>query len=107
LHEHYASLQKNWNEFDTSFHRLLTITDTKRLFEELTIAMKVAFSVQVKHNTAIVTALKGRRLTEIDASTLMNVEREVLSGKKSLLRALSHLKLTHAQADAFEFLPEA
>jgi phosphate:Na+ symporter len=106
LHEHYATLQKNWNEFDISFHRLLTITDTKLLFEELTLAMKVAFSAQVKHNTAIVTALKERKLTEIDTSTLMNVEREVLSGKKSLLRALSHLKLTHTQADVFEFLPE-
>jgi phosphate:Na+ symporter len=106
LHGHYATLQKDWNEFDDSFDRLLTITDTKLLFEELTLAMKVAFSDQLKHNTEIITALKERRLTEIDASTLMNVEREVLSGKKSLLRALSHLKLTHAQADVFEFLPE-
>lgn len=106
LHEHYTTLQKNWNEFDISFHRLLTITERELLFEELTLAMKVAFSVQVKHNNAIVNALKERRLTEIDTSTLMNVEREILSGKKSLLRALSHLKLTHAQADVFEFLPE-
>lgn len=106
LHEHYTTLQNNWNTFDASFHHLLGITENKLLFEELTLAMKVAFSVQMKHNTAIVAALKERRLTEIDASTLMNVEREVLSGKKSLLRALSHLKLTHAQADVFEFLPE-
>lgn len=106
LHGHYATLQKDWDEFDASFDRLLTITNTKLLFEKLTLAMKVAFSTQLKRNTEIIMALKERRLTEIDASTLMNVEREVLSGKKSLLRALSHLKLTHAQADVFEFLPE-
>jgi phosphate:Na+ symporter len=106
LHEHYINLQKSWSEFDTSFDHLFTITDSKILFEELTLAMKVAFNVQSSHNAEIVAALKARKLLEIDTSTLMNVEREVLSGKKSLLRALSHLKLTHAQADMFEFLPE-
>lgn len=106
LHEHYIHLQKNWSKFDTSFEHLLTITDPKILFEELTLAMKVAFNVQSSHNAEIVAALKASKLQEIDTSTLMNVEREVLSGKKSLLRALSHLKVTHDQADLFEFIPE-
>jgi hypothetical protein len=35
----------------------------------------------------------------------MNVQLEVLSAKKSLFRALAHLKLDEKQANAFEFLP--
>lgn len=105
LHEQYLSLQEDWKKFDSSFARLLTLTDSKLLFEELTINMKLAFDSQQQRNAEIIEALKQKLVTEIEASTLMNVHREVLSTKKSLLRALSHLKLTRAQADEFEFLP--
>lgn len=106
LYEHYKHLKKGWLEFDDSFQHLITINDKSLLFEELAVVMKEAFAHYNEQNRSIIDELRGKRLSEIETSTLMNVQREILSAKKSLLRALAYLKLTDAQAHEFEFLPE-
>jgi phosphate:Na+ symporter len=105
LHIHYQLLQQDWKEFQNTFARLLSIEEQKYLFEELTRAMKTAFDAHHKNNKEIISALKKKHFDEVYTSTLMNVQLEVLSAKKSLFRALAHLKLDEKQANAFEFLP--
>jgi phosphate:Na+ symporter len=105
LHGLYLNAQADWIAFDTSFKNLHAASEQKILFEGLTLAMKVAFQAQQRQHVAIVEGLKKKQLTELETSTMMNVQREILSSKKSLLRALAHLKLSAEEADAFEFLP--
>ncbi|MBL6446642.1 Na/Pi cotransporter family protein [Fulvivirga sp. 29W222] len=106
LYEHYNQIKKSWLEFDASFQRLMAIDDHALLFEELTTVMKAAFVHYNDQNLLIIEELKGKKLSEVETSTLMNVQREILSAKKSQLRALAYLKLTANQAHEFEFLPE-
>ena len=82
------------------------IEDQKTLFEELASAMSRAFHGQQKQTSDTIAILRNKDLNEFDVSTLMNVHHEVLSVKKSLLRALAHLKLTATQSEEFEFIPE-
>jgi phosphate:Na+ symporter len=107
LYKQYHDLQKDWKEFHQTFLSLLEIEDKKTLFEELASVMKRAFQNQKLRSSEIIESLRKKHLNEIETSTLMNVHHEILSVKKSLLRALAHLKLTAAQADEFEFLPES
>lgn len=106
LYAHYLQLKEGWLEFELSFKRLMAINDKDLLFEELTRVMKAAFVHYNNQNLMIIEELKGKKLSEVETSTLMNVQREILSTKKSLLRALAYLRLTATQAHEFEFLPE-
>jgi phosphate:Na+ symporter len=107
LHKQYKQLQDEWKSFDITFKQLLTIQDQEKLFNALSDAMKNAFQKNQENSRDAINMLKMKLLTEIQTSTMMNVQLEVLSAKKSLLRALAHLKLSEKQADAFEFLPES
>ena len=92
--------------FNLAFHDLMEIQSQRTLFEALTDAMRRAFRHQQKQTSRIIAFLQKKDLVEFDASTLMNVHHEILSVKKSLLRALAHLKLTVTQSEEFEFIPE-
>lgn len=106
LYTHHSALQAEWKQFDTQFHHLMTLSDPQLTFEGLMGAMQGVFKTQQQNNTIIIEGLKKKRLKEVETSTLMNVQREVLSAQKSMLRALAHLRLSGEQADMFEFLPE-
>lgn len=106
LHLHYERLKDDWMEFDATFKSLLEIDDSKQLFEELASVMKRAFDNHQRHSADIMESLRQKQVTEMETSTMMNVDHEVLSTKKSLMRALAHLKLHPDQSDEFEFLPE-
>ncbi len=107
VHNQYLDIQKDWLEFESAFQKLIAIESTKTLFEELASVMKRAFESQHRESTEVIEALRKKHLNEFETSTLMNVHHEVLSVKKSLLRALAHLKLSHSQSDEFEFLPDS
>lgn len=107
IHKQYLDLRKDWMEFDETLQNLVAMEDPKALFEELASVMKRAFHSHQKYSAEIVDGLRKKYLNELETSTLMNVHHEILSVKKSLLRALAHLKLTASQSDEFEFLPES
>ena len=107
IHRLYIEMQTEWKEFNATFLQLMEVIDSRRLFEELALGMKRAFEHQRHDNSEIINALREKYLDEMQTSTMMNVHHEILSSKKSLLRALAHLKLTSSQADEFEFLPES
>lgn len=106
LYNQYQDVQKNWSAFDLEFHNLMDIQNQSSLFEELALVMKEAFRSKQKQTLKIFEILRKKELNEFEISTLMNVHHEMLSVKKSLLRALAHLKLTVTQAEEFEFIPE-
>lgn len=105
LYEHYALLQKEWLAFDSAFLNILSVDGKVSIFDQLTTVMKEAFSYYNRQNTLMIGQLRDKKLSEMQISTLMNVQREILSAKKSLLRAAAYLRLTPEQAREFEFLP--
>jgi phosphate:Na+ symporter len=107
IHKQYHDFQKDWREFNLFFQGVLNLEDKRILFEELALLMKTIFQTQKNVSADIIEALGKKYLNQIEASTLMNVDYEIVSVKKSLLRALAHLRLTASQAEEFEFLPES
>jgi len=105
LHEHYHQLQHEWRDFAADFRRLLTLANKTEVIQGVSVSMIHAFRIQQKNNKAIVNALQNHQLGEVEASTLMNVQREILSAKKALLRAVAYLNLSEAEAEEFEYLP--
>lgn len=86
LHVHYHRLQKNWQTFREQFsEQYHSGTGT---YDSL---MHQAYREMEEHNKAIMQQLHEGVLREIEASTLMNIERELLSSKKSLIRAAERL----------------
>jgi phosphate:Na+ symporter len=106
LYMQYQNLQKDWSDFNLEFHNLLDIQNQGALFGELASIMKSAFLSQQRQTSEIIEILRKKKLDELEISTLLNVHHEILSVKKSLLRALAHLKLTVTQSEEFEFIPE-
>lgn len=85
LHDHYHRLQENWVDFKTSF---LQASYTKRELDSL---MHEAHIKLAAHNELIRSELGRGELGEMEASTLMNIEREILSSKKAMIRAAENL----------------
>jgi phosphate:Na+ symporter len=86
LHVHYHRLQQNWETFRKKFsERYRSGTSTYDDF------MRQAYLDMEDHNKSIMQQLHEGKLQEIEASTLMNIERELLSSKKSLIRAAEKL----------------
>jgi phosphate:Na+ symporter len=106
IHMQYEDLRRDWEEFDTNLEVLLSQQASQTVFEELTSLMKGAFKSQQRFSGQTMESLKKKYLNEIETSTLMNVQYEILSVKKSLLRGIAHLRLSDSQAEEFEFLPE-
>ncbi|MCU0353275.1 MAG: Na/Pi symporter [Cytophagales bacterium] len=105
LHDHYHQLQQDWAKFAGAFRPLLALANKAELIQKLSALMADAFRVQQENNESIAKSLKNHQLGEMEASTLINVQREVLSAKKALLRAVAHLHLTETEAEEFEYLP--
>ena len=68
--------------------------------------MNEAFNHQRKQNEIIRMQLINGSLEEVEASTLLNIERELISSKKSFVRSLAYLRLPFDKATEFEYFPE-
>lgn len=105
LHNWYHSLQQNWIGFDEEFLRILDLPGTGRIFEALSGCMKDAYDEHERSHRLVLTALQDKKIGELEASTVMNVLRDVLSAKKALLRAAAYIRLDTAHAGDFEYVP--
>jgi phosphate:Na+ symporter len=85
LHEHFHRLQENWVAFKASFQQSLYAKP------ELDALMHQAHIDLATNNELIRTELGRSELGEMEASTLMNIEREILSSKKAMIRAAENL----------------
>jgi phosphate:Na+ symporter len=88
LHDHYHRIQQNWIAFKEDF----ILAKHDRNF--LDVLMQKAHTDMADHNELIRENLKNDQLTEVEASTLFNIEREILSSKKAMIRAMDSLTVS-------------
>ncbi|MEP7165705.1 MAG: Na/Pi symporter [Ferruginibacter sp.] len=93
LFRQYGLLQKEWKDFEVQLYVLMEDEDGAGLKAGFENSMKLAASRFQVHTGNIERSLADRELSEIEASTLLNVYQEILSSQKALLRALELLKL--------------
>ena len=92
LHQQCAVISNEWNEFDNQINQQLHSSDKSKLSMELDTAMNEVLAQDEKTKMEIIQQLKNNQLSEVEVSTLMNVHREMLSCKKSLLLALESIR---------------
>jgi phosphate:Na+ symporter len=85
LHNHYHRIQQDWKVFKTDFTR------SKYNRDQLDMLMHKAHTDMDGHNEQIQEGLRNKMLDEVEASTLLNIEREMLSSKKAIIRAAETL----------------
>jgi phosphate:Na+ symporter len=84
LHEHFYRIQEDWMIFKNDF------LQSKYSTRQLDMLMQKAHEDMKEHNDLIQEGLRTSILEEVEASTLMNIEREMLSSKKAIIRAAEH-----------------
>lgn len=92
IHQQCMVINNEWAEFDTLLNQFIDITDKGKLGQQVEAALKNAISIEEKHRLETIAQLKNNQLSEIEASTLMNVHRELLACKKSILLAINYLE---------------
>jgi phosphate:Na+ symporter len=90
LHKQGEQIALKWPPFETQITRLLpTEASEQAAIESL---LESTLSEEKTENLKIMNLLKNDLLNEVESSTLMNVQREIISGKKALLIGIGHLK---------------
>ena len=93
LHQQGAIISTEWSDFEQQFKQLMLYTKPNDLSLQIDACMIEIKKMDEKQKIEIFDWLKNHQLTEIEASTLMNVYREIRSCKKSLLKALANLRM--------------
>ena len=106
LHDFYHELQADWKTYRQELYEIVDITDQALLIKKLSSLMNEAFNHQRRQNEIIRMQLINGSLEEVEASTLLNIERELISSKKSFVRSLAYLRLPFDKATEFEYFPE-
>jgi hypothetical protein len=91
LHQQVNEIYNEWNKFEYQLNEIMNLTDKEKINTEIEKLSTDSILHEEKQKTNIITLLKKNQLNEIEASTLMNVFRELRSGKKSLLLALHEI----------------
>ncbi|HLO81835.1 MAG TPA: Na/Pi symporter [Chitinophagaceae bacterium] len=91
LHDHYHRIQQDWIAFKKDF--ILA----KHNSNFLDILMHRAHTDMNAHNELIRESLRNDQMHEVEASTLFNIEREILSSKKAMIRAAESLAVSGKQ----------
>ncbi|HSF45818.1 MAG TPA: Na/Pi symporter, partial [Chitinophagaceae bacterium] len=81
LHDHFYRIQDDWMIFKNDFLQL------RNNPQQLGMLMDKAHEDMRIHNDLIQDGLRTGKLEEVEASTLLNIEREMLSSKKAIIRA--------------------
>jgi phosphate:Na+ symporter len=93
LHQQGTTISTEWSDFEQQFKQLMLYTKPNDLSLQIDACMIEIKKMDEKQKIEIFDWLKNHQLTEIEASTLMNVHREIRSCKKSLLKALANLRM--------------
>lgn len=92
LHQQCAIILNEWSAFDDTLNELLNLSYKSDVSLEIEKLTTNALAQEEMRKSEVISQLKSNQLTEVEASTLMNVHRELLSCKKSLLSALRNIK---------------
>lgn len=91
LYQQCEIIQNEWMVFNTLLSKLLKLHDKATLALEIETAVNNAIKQEEMQKADVIGMLKKNLLNEVEASTLMNVNREFLSCKKSLLLAIGNI----------------
>lgn len=97
LHQQGEAISNEWVTFDARFRQLSSYNNPQDLSLQIDALMIEVKKAEETQKTAVLGWLKNNQLNEIEASTLMNVHREILSCQKSFLEALANLKLPESK----------
>ena len=89
LHKQNRIIDLNWKSFELEIHKMLTHPSDNT--HEIETIMARTLDEEKVENLSIMNYLKSGLLNEVESSTLMNVQREIISAKKALLIAIEHL----------------
>ena len=84
LHDHFHRIGEEWNQFRQQLQK-------SQAKEDLDILLDNAYKDMNANNELIRNEIRKDSLEDIEASTMMNIERELLSSKKSLIAAWGRL----------------
>lgn len=91
LYQRCEILRKEWIEFNNRLSQLLKLHDKTLLALEIETAMNDSIKLEEAQKSEVISLLKKNLLNEFEASTLMNVNREFLSSRKSLILAVGNI----------------
>ena len=91
LYQQCEIIQNEWTVFNTLLSKLLKLHDKAALALEIETAINNAIKQEEMQKGEVIGMLKKKLLNEVEASTLMNVNREFLSCGKSLLLAIGNI----------------
>ena len=91
LYQQCEIIQNEWMVFNTLLSKLLKSHDKAALALEIETAVNNAIKQEEVQKGEVIGMLKKNLLNEVEASTLMNVNREFLSCGKSLLLAIGNI----------------
>jgi len=91
LYQQCEIIQNEWMVFNTLLSKLLKLHDKASLALEIETAVNNAIKQEEVQKGEVIGMLKKNLLNEVEASTLMNVNREFLSCGKSLLLAIGNI----------------
>ena len=91
LYQQCEIIQNQWIVFNSQLSKLLKLHDKATLALEIETAVNNAIKQEEVQKGKVIGMLKKNLLNEVEASTLMNVNREFLSCGKSLLLAIGNI----------------
>lgn len=91
LHLQSSLIGTEWVEFDLKLAKIIDSPKNKDNHLDIEELLSDAITHEETRKTKVMLHLKNDELTEVEASTLMNVHHELLSCKKSLLVSLNNL----------------
>jgi phosphate:Na+ symporter len=92
LFQQYLTIGSEWFEFNSQIINLLNLSGKNEIYIGIDKALNAALENEENHKVKVFLYLKNGQVNEVEASTMMNVHRELLSCKKSLLLALYNLE---------------
>lgn len=95
LYQQCEIIQNQWIVFNSQLSKLLKLHDKATLALEIESAVNNAIKQEEVQKGEVIGMLKKKLLNEVEASTLMNVNREFLSCVKSLLLAIGNIATTN------------
>lgn len=99
--ELFTGLQNRLAEFYTQVHRMLHDGSKATRFETLNELAGSILNIHEKFMGETYTQAKARKLSEIEISTLLNVNREVYNSNRAFLVAMADFLLTKQEAEDF------
>lgn len=103
----YQYLKGQLNEYYLSLHHIFHSDRNAAFFETLADLLQENQHIYDRFLKEIYHQISQRTLSEMEISTLLNVNREIYHSNRSLILAIKDILLTKEEIESFKLLPEA